>query len=102
MAITPIFAPMGVREDNWPATVGIFSGIFAKEVVVGTLDALYSSLARGESGEDEVEPSIRSLLVDSARTVPANLYGLGDMVADPLGLSFGDLSNRQQVAEEQS
>ena len=31
--------PMGIDEDNWPATVGIFTGFFAKEVVVGTLDA---------------------------------------------------------------
>ena len=41
-AITPAFHPMGIDEDNWPATVGIFTGIFAKEVVVGTLDALYA------------------------------------------------------------
>ena len=38
-AITPIFAPLGIQEDNWPATVGLFTGIFAKEAVVGTLDA---------------------------------------------------------------
>ncbi|MDG1203951.1 MAG: ferrous iron transport protein B, partial [Pseudomonadales bacterium] len=24
--ITPIFAPIGVQEDNWPATVGLFTG----------------------------------------------------------------------------
>ena len=40
--MTPVFAPMGIQENNWPAVVGIFSGILAKEVVVGTLDALYS------------------------------------------------------------
>ena len=27
---------------NWPATVGIFTGVLAKEVVVGALDAIYS------------------------------------------------------------
>ena len=46
--ITPAFAPMGIREDNWQATVGIFTGIFAKEVVVGTLDALYSPASAGQ------------------------------------------------------
>jgi len=40
--ITPVFAPMGIQRDNWPATVGIFSGVFAKEAVVGTLNSLYS------------------------------------------------------------
>lgn len=39
---TPIFAPMGIHADNWPATVGLVTGILAKEVVVGTLNTLYS------------------------------------------------------------
>lgn len=40
--ITPIFAPMGIEENNWPATVGLLSGLLAKEVMVGTLTALYA------------------------------------------------------------
>ncbi len=39
--ITPIFAPMGIKKDNWQATVGLLSGLAAKEVMVGTLSALY-------------------------------------------------------------
>jgi ferrous iron transport protein B len=101
MAITPVFAPMGIKEENWPATVGIFSGIFAKEVVVGTLDALYSSLATQGAGEQD-EQTIWQMVVDSVSTVPANLVALKDMVADPLGLAVGDLSNQQQAAEDQS
>jgi ferrous iron transport protein B len=45
--LTPAFTPLGVQEDNWPAVVGIFSGILAKEVVVGTLDSLYTRVAAG-------------------------------------------------------
>lgn len=41
-SITPIFAPMGIEKDNWPATVGLMAGVLAKEVVVGTLNALYT------------------------------------------------------------
>ena len=41
-AITPAFIPLGLERDNWPATVGLFTGMFAKEAIVGTLDALYS------------------------------------------------------------
>ena len=37
-SITPLFAPLGISQENWPATVGIFTGIFAKEAVVGTLE----------------------------------------------------------------
>jgi ferrous iron transport protein B len=43
-SVTPVFAPMGISQENWPATVGIFTGVFAKEAVVGTLDSLYGSV----------------------------------------------------------
>lgn len=42
--ITPLFAPMGIHQDNWPATVGLLTGMLAKEVVVGTLNSLYAQL----------------------------------------------------------
>jgi len=41
-AITPVLHPMGVEQNNWPATVGLITGTLAKEVVVGTLNTLYS------------------------------------------------------------
>ena len=40
--ITPIFTPIGVNNDNWQATVGLITGVLAKEVVVGTLNTLYT------------------------------------------------------------
>ena len=43
--VTPVFTPMGLTEENWPATVGMFTGLFAKEAVVGTLNGLYGQLA---------------------------------------------------------
>jgi len=43
--ITPIFEPMGMQRDNWPATVGIFTGVLAKETVAGTLSAIYGQIA---------------------------------------------------------
>jgi ferrous iron transport protein B len=43
--ITPIFSPMGIQADNWPATVGLITGVLAKEVVVGTLNTLYGGLS---------------------------------------------------------
>lgn len=41
--ITPLFKPIGIHEDNWQATVGLFTGAMAKEVVVGTLNTLYTA-----------------------------------------------------------
>ncbi|MBP9722994.1 MAG: ferrous iron transport protein B [Gammaproteobacteria bacterium] len=40
---TPLLNPIGVTNDNWPATVGLITGSLAKEIVVGTLNTLYSS-----------------------------------------------------------
>lgn len=40
----PVFRPLGVTDENWPAAVGLFTGIFAKEAVIGTLDTLYSQI----------------------------------------------------------
>ena len=42
-AITPVFKPMGIAEENWPASVALFTGLFAKEAIVGTVNALYAA-----------------------------------------------------------
>jgi len=41
-SITPAFAPMGISAENWPATVGLMTGLIAKEAVIGTLNSAYS------------------------------------------------------------
>ncbi len=102
--VTPIFAPMGIEQDNWPATVGIFTGIFAKEAVVGTLDAIYlqneaqAELATGGGVEEDFSLSVA--LKEAAQTIPGNLAGVADSLADPLGLNIGDTSTVDAAAEE--
>lgn len=102
--VTPIFAPMGIEQDNWPATVGIFTGIFAKEAVVGTLDAIYlqnetqAELAAG--GADEESFSLAAALNEAVQTIPENLAGVADSLTDPLGLNIGDTSSVAVAAEE--
>ena len=46
--ITPVFEPMGISAENWPATVGLFTGVMAKEAIIGSLDALYATLSEAE------------------------------------------------------
>ncbi|MFT6835721.1 MAG: ferrous iron transport protein B [Francisellaceae bacterium] len=53
--ITPIFRPMGITDNNWPATVGLLTGVLAKEVVIGTLNTLYTQ-NEGDIGLNENEP----------------------------------------------
>lgn len=95
-AMTPAFGPMGITEDNWPATVGIFTGIFAKEVVVGTLDALYSPVRSDQT------PDLLAMLSAALRSVPENLSAVADQLGDPLGLDLGDLQDTAAVAEQQA
>ncbi len=42
-AVSPAFEPMGIARDNWPASVALLSGLFAKEAIVGSLQSLYAS-----------------------------------------------------------
>ncbi len=66
-ALTPAFGPMGIEQDNWPATVGIFTGILAKEAVVGTLNTLYS----GDANEAGGAVSIGASFSEAASTIGA-------------------------------
>jgi ferrous iron transport protein B len=83
--LTPAFAPMGLREENWPAVVGIFSGILAKEVVVGTLDNLYSRVGQSDVEAGAVPVDVAARLRAAVATVPANLAEVSRALLDPLG-----------------
>ena len=51
--ITPVFEPFGVERDNWPASVALFTGLFAKEAIVGTLNSLYAIEGTGDANTAE-------------------------------------------------
>ena len=118
--IVPVFKPMGVSEENWPAAVGVFTGILAKEAVVGTLDSLYSGIggkaeeqaAVGEPAakiEEQAQQQNEEEGFNRARSfgeaVASIGEGFGDIGAfftDPLGISVeSDLSDVALQAEEQ-
>jgi len=99
--MTPAFAPMGIQENNWPAVVGVFSGILAKEVVVGTLDNLYSSLATDAAAGEEAGFDLWQQLKMAAASVPENLAAVSESLLDPIGLNIGDVSDISTAAEEQ-
>jgi len=99
--LTPLFKPMGIEKENWPATVGIFTGILAKEAVVGTLDALYSQLSKGAVIDEEIKFNLKEALLAAYLTVPANLSVIADNLMDPLGLNIGTVSDMASAASEQ-
>lgn len=104
--ITPIFSPMGIQPNNWPATVGLFTGVFAKEVMVGTMDALYTDLARQEAqgvdaGDETEEPfSVWRGLKEAVLSIPKNLSELGQRVLDPLGFDVLQGADNPEAAAE--
>ena len=89
--IAPAFAPMGLDEENWPAAVGFFTGLLAKEAIIGTLDTMYSAMAEVEpAAKDQTAATFglwREIKVAFA-TVPANLAKALAAWRDPLGVNI--------------
>ncbi|MCX7552570.1 ferrous iron transport protein B [Marinicella sp. S1101] len=91
----PVFAPMGIEQENWPAVVGLFTGLLAKEVMVGSLDAIYSkSLV-------EDDATMGEQLIAALQSIPDNAAGLADALTDPLGLSLAAVDEVENMAENQ-
>lgn len=106
--ISPAFSPFGLNEENWPAAVGIFTGVLAKEAVVGTLNAAYESLAqqdalaRGDTLEPEAPFELSVALHEAIETIPTNLADAISAWSDPLGLNVGDLFDQHAVAQREA
>lgn len=99
-SITPAFTPLGLTEENWPAAVGIFTGVLAKEAVVGTLNSTYQALAEEDAKEEEAF-DLGKALSAAVATIPEKLGEALGHWADPLGINVGDLSDQAAVAEKQ-
>jgi ferrous iron transport protein B len=100
--ITPVFEPFGVERDNWPASVALFTGLFAKEAIVGTLNSLYAIEGTGDSAENSATAgdasaapeetaadegfSLKSTVKEALVSVPANLVEVFTSIANPLGV----------------
>ncbi len=41
--LTPLLKPMGIDQENWPATVAVFTGVLHKVVVISTLKTIYAA-----------------------------------------------------------
>lgn len=104
--ITPAFTPLGLTEENWPAAVGIFTGVLAKEAVVGTLNSTYQALAEedaeaaGEKPKEEKAFDLGNALSAAVATIPEKLGEALGKWGDPLGIGVGDLSDQEAVAAE--
>jgi len=101
---TPVVEPLGITEDNWPATVGIITGVLAKEVVVGALDNLYHAMDHSSSPPQPESPlSLTEKLVQAAGTIPENGQRFIQDLLDPIGLGqLETINNPAQSSAELS
>lgn len=95
--VTPALAPMGIEAENWPAAVGLITGIFAKETVVGSLQALYTASEEG----DGAAPDPLATAQEALSEVGAAIAGLLPALGDPLGLDIGETETREAAATAQ-
>ena len=81
--LTPAFAPMGLHQDNWPATVGLLSGMLAKEVVVGSLNTLYAEMGHLTQYTSSSFDFL-GMLSAAVWSIPHNLLKLGSAFMNPI------------------
>jgi ferrous iron transport protein B len=98
--ITPAFRPIGIDDENWPASVALFTGLFAKEAVVGTMNAIYSQMDMGSEISQEETIDIGSGIKQAARSVPDNILSLRHALLHPFGAQLGEEITREELAAE--
>ncbi len=106
--ITPVFHPMGITDENWPAAVGLLSGVVVKEIVVGTLNSVYSRMDAGDAAGTAPHQKPFDFFGDlkaALDTIPTNAQAFAHGFFDPLGfgaIGQAQTSNLQQAAEQQN
>ena len=93
--VMPVFSPLGLKKENWPATVGLTTGILAKEVVIGTLNTLYSEQEGHLIPQLVPRFSFYRGFFDAIKSVPKNLSQLGKAFKNPVTASeaFNDMNS---------
>ncbi len=89
---TPILEPIGVHGDHWQATVGLVTGAMAKEVVVGTLNSLYTAEHIQKADFNPAEYRLSDELIAALNetwTSLKNTFSLS-VLANPIEASKGD------------
>ncbi|SMG26789.1 ferrous iron transport protein B [Fibrobacter sp. UWB13] len=84
-AITPVFEPFGVESNNWPASVSLFTGLLAKEAVIGTMNSLYSMAGPGDAAE-----ASKAAEVAAAPEKPVEVVAADSSVADSAKVAVAD------------
>ncbi|MBN1500075.1 MAG: Fe(2+) transporter permease subunit FeoB [Spirochaetes bacterium] len=93
--ITPLFTPLGIEKDNWPASVALFTGIVAKEAVVGTLTSLYGQINSAAEDIEQDPYDFSSSVKEAFMTIPVNIKTAVKDTFNPFNL----FANERESAE---
>lgn len=90
--LTPLLSPIGITDDNWQATVGLVTGAMAKEVVVGTLNTLYTAEAIQQQPFDAAQFSLIDALQEAFAETWQGIKGAFSLsvLSNPIEASKGD------------
>ena len=94
--LVPLFSPMGLHQDNWPAAVGLLTGTLAKEVVVGSLNSLYAQMANFTTFGVTTFDFLGSLQT-ALWSIPQNFKALGHALIHPVLVGFPDNNLNKSV-----
>lgn len=102
--LVPLFTPMGIGDDNWPAVVGLITGTLAKEVVIGTLNTLYSHIAQLNQTIMLYDFNLVQEIKIAFTTTYANILNFGTFLSNPIVASMNksDLSTNAYAVMVQS
>lgn len=89
--LVPAFVPMGIDADNWPAVVGLLTGTLAKEVVVGTLNSLYSHMAQLNQTMVCSDFNFMEEIRLSFAVLHANFVSLANSLTNPIAASVNNV-----------
>ena len=92
--ITPVFIPMGIEKENWQATVSLVVGLFAKEAIVGSFEALYSTEHNDVS---DVEWSLPLVFLEAKDTFLEEMSGAFQSIINP----FKSVDEMTEIYEDE-
>ena len=99
-AITPVFEPFGVEKENWPASVSLFTGLLAKEAVIGTMNSLYSMVGENNS-ESGIQNSESNENGKAAETVAdGSTSSATDKVTEPAEVTVAKEKAEEPAPEQ--
>lgn len=98
-AITPVFEPFGVEKENWPASVSLFTGLLAKEAVIGTMNSLYSMVGENnsESGIQNSETNEDGKAAEPEKVAVADSAATDSVKADSTVAAAGSAATDSAV-----